>query len=133
MKIYLSQKKKIFLGRYLATKHAVAFIINFIPKEEASWEIRFPNLLLPAVVYIDPRKIRLMGSVPAKPSKGCSFILDGNWDQQIVTPKESEIANPKHKSCREIIILKMALRETAEYHMIVEKIAVSGQYRECKN
>lgn len=133
MKNFLLKQYKILVGWYLATKHAVAFVVQPTRKGDIQWDIRFPNLLLPAVVHIDPQKINTMGSMPLKPSKGCAFFFDGSWDQQAKTVAQSENANPKHKTCKEIVLEDKDLRLTAEYRMILEYIAANGQYRKCKN
>jgi len=131
MKLFLLKYYKRVFGFYLAFKHGATFVLLSKQSANGCWSLRFPNLLLPAVIHIDPQKIRTMGSMPFKPSRGCDFVIGGDWDSVQQDVAVSEDLNPKHKTCREIILDNKELKLTAEYQMILERIAIKGEYRKC--
>jgi len=127
-KIYKKSK-----GLALAAQHAVEFLLCSQDKETGLWRLRFPNLLLPAVIAVDPAKVAYRCSTSSKPSQGCDVVTHEDIDGLKVSVRDLSNSDVKFVSCRLIVQTDVDLRETPEFKYIVQKIADNGQYRRCVN
>lgn len=118
-------------GWRLAASNALRTLPHMLAQRGMLARVRFPNLLLPAVIHVDPQRLEYVCSAPVKPSRGCALFLGGDWDLRATLIADAERENPKFVSCRELLIDALPPEQTSEYRHIVEAIGEHGSYRGC--
>lgn len=94
--------------------------------------LRVPNLLLPAVIYIDPRRVEWSASVAVKPDRGNALFHPGDWDLAMRSMHEVEANDPKYITCRQLLE-GLSPEATDEYQLIMQVVAQQGSYRGCRS
>ena len=89
--------------------------------------LRFPSLLLPDLIWINPEHIKKFSSVNVKPNKGCHIFHGGDWDLNSQTYEEIS-KHPKYITCRQLVIQNTPIEKTEEFHWILCMIKKNGSY-----
>ena len=60
-------------------------LVSFVCRGLQASSLKYPNALLSKVLYVNPKKIDAVSSLPIKPKKGSLFFLDGDWDKESIS------------------------------------------------
>ena len=94
--------------------------------------LRVPNLLLPAVIYIDPSRVEWSASVAVKPDRGNALFHPGDWDLAVRPMQDVEVQDPKYTTCRQLLE-GLCPEATDEYQLIMQAVVQQGSYRGCSS
>lgn len=98
-----------------------------------AYALKYPNILLKKIIYVNPKRIVAATSLPIKPKAGALFFLDGDWDKKAKSIEYFFKNNYKFKSIEEIYIDKKLLEDTSEFKHVDKEINLKGSYRGYKN
>lgn len=134
-KIFYKKKKYIYniIQYIIFTIRNISNVLK-ISFNVSTKNIYIPNLLIKNIIFINPKKIEYINSVPIKFYKNNhKFIENFNYEKTNKTIQQYKYKNYKFITCKEIFVDKINLKKCRTFLYFRKKISRFKIFKNCKN